>query len=201
MSFFSNLFKRRSTTMKEMAAELAMDYYESDEQELIHGLAGFKLFQRGRRRRVNNLLSLIDSGQGFEICIFDYAYTIGGGQSNSRKKQTVFMVRSSGLNLPIFHLKPKHMLHKLGEYIGWTKDIIFESHPVFSEAYLLQGNQEIDIRHVFHTDLLDFFSREASWHLEGYGNEFLLFRDSGRMDKEEMRNLFDKGEYVYSLLR
>lgn len=187
--------------MKEMAAELAMEYYESDEQELVHSLAGFKLFQRGRRRRVTNLLSFIDEGQGYEMCIFDYAYTTGGGKSSSRRKQTVFMVRSSDLNLPIFHLKPKHMLHKLGEYIGWTKDIIFESHPVFSEAYLLQGNQEIDIRYVFHTDLLDFFSREEGWHLEGYGREFLLFRDSGKMNKEEMLNLYNKGEYVFGLLR
>jgi len=130
MSFLSNLFKGRSTTMKEVAMELGMNYYESDEEELIHGLAGFKVFQRGRSRKVRNLLSHIDSQQGHELCIFDYSIVTGGGKNRRKKYMTIFMVRSSGMDLPLFQLKPKYFYHKIGEYIGWTKDIAFDTHPV-----------------------------------------------------------------------
>lgn len=201
MSFLSRIFKGRSTTMKEVAMELGMNYYESDEEELVHSLAGFKVFQRGRSRRVRNLLSHIEPQQGHELCIFDYSIVTGGGKNRSKRHFTIFMVRSSEMNLPLFQLKPKHFFHKVGEYIGWTKDIGFDTHPIFTQNYLLQGNQEIDIRHVFHTDLLDFFSREEGWYLEGFGSDMLFYRENGRAKKEAIPNLFDKGEYVYSLLR
>ena len=111
------------------------------------------------------------------------------------------MARSAQMRLPLFQLKPKHFYHKFGEYLGFTKDIYIDTHPIFSENYLLTGNQEIDIRHTFHTDLLDFFSRENGWYLEGFGNELLLYREEGRVKKEELANLLDKGEYMLHLLR
>ena len=202
MSFFSNLFGQRKKEMQQVAYQLGMDYYDSDEQELIHSLAGFKLFQRGRSRKVSNLLSHIDSGQGNEICIFDYRFRTGGGKSSSKHITTVFFVRSSGLNLPLFHLKPKNFFHKVGEYIGWTKDIAFESHPDFSDQYLLQGHHEIDIRHVFNSDMLHFFTNEPNWYLEGFGNQMIFYREGKRkMSVDAIPNLYDKGLYVYGRLR
>ena len=201
MSFFSGLFGKRKKEMQALAYQLGMEYYESDEQELVHGLAGFRLFQRGRSRKVSHLLSRIDRAAGNETCIFDYRFRTGGGNSNRTHKTTVYFVKASDLKLPPFQLKPKNFLHKIGEYIGWTKDIAFDSHPTFTDQYLLQGDQEIDIRHLFHTDMLNFFSTEKDWYLEGYGNQMLFYREGKRMSIDAIPNLENKGEYLYGLLR
>ncbi|HHS95115.1 MAG TPA: hypothetical protein ENJ45_00885, partial [Phaeodactylibacter sp.] len=176
MSFFSNLFKSRSKTMRELAFQLGMEYYDSDDNELVHSLSGFKLLQKGRSPRVTNLLSLIEEGKEQEFCLFDYRCRTGTSKNRRTKYTTVFLARSARLHLPLFYLKPKNFLHKVGEYIGWTKDIAFDSHPIFSDSYYLQGNSEIDIRQLFNTDLLNFFSREKTWYLEGFGSDFIFYK-------------------------
>jgi carbonic anhydrase len=187
--------------MKETAFQLGMQYYDNDEGELVRSLSGFKLFQRGQSRKVTNILSIIERERGHELSLFDFSITLGGGKNQSKRKLTAFLVRSAHLRLPLFYLQPKNLMHKIGEYIGLTKDIGFDSHRIFTDSYLLQGNQEIDIRHVFNTDLLDFFSREEGWFLEGYGNDLLFYRESGYAKIAEVPGLFDKGEYLYSLFR
>ncbi len=187
--------------MQQLAYQLDMDYYESDDQELVRGLTGFKLFQRGRSRKVTNLLSRIDTENDNETCIFDYRFRTGGGKSSKTHRTTVFFVKASDLSLPAFQLKPKNFFHRIGEYIGWTKDIVFDSHPEFSNQYLLQGHQEIDIRHVFTSDMLHFFTAEKDWHLEGLNNYLIFYMEGNRMNEKEVPHLLDTGNYVYRMLR
>ncbi len=200
MSFFSELFGSRKKEMQQLADQLGMLYYPSDDRELVNGLTGFKLFQRGRSRRVTHLLSRIDESRDSETCIFDYRFRTGGGNNSRTHHTTVFFVRASDLNLPLFQLKPKHFFHRIGEYIGWTKDIAFESHPDFTGQYLLQGHQELDIRHVFHSDLLHFFTAEKDWWLEGFNNQMLFYKEGKRTSVGAIPSFYDTGLYVYDML-
>ena len=52
MSFFSNLFNRRKREMQKIAEQLSMDYYPNDDSGMIDYLEDFKIFSKGRSKKL-----------------------------------------------------------------------------------------------------------------------------------------------------
>lgn len=146
-----------------------MDQDEFGEKAL---LSCFELFSK-RRGKIRNLCQSKSDVAEARYSIFDFKYTVAYGNTVRTFDQTVFFANSKKLGLPEFIMKPEHFGHKLGKYLGWD-DINFENYPVFSDKYLLKGDDQDFIRHTFNDNVLRFFSNTSGWTVEA-ANYYLIF--------------------------
>ncbi|MFT6147645.1 MAG: hypothetical protein ACJAUH_000322 [Saprospiraceae bacterium] len=177
-----------------------MSYAETDDWGLMELLKDFELFQKGRRRKISNVLHSVDDFLELNISIFDYEYVIGKNKKRNRKQQTVFFLRSRSLGLPEIYMRPENFLHRIANYLNLSQDIDFEEFPKFSKQYLLQGEDEEYIRHIINEEVLQFFTKEKGWTLEAI-NFFLMFHHHNKLLKPwEIKQLFKKGMKLHEIL-
>ena len=198
-SWFGKKSRERGSALKEIAARLDLSYSPADKIQVWNLLSDFKLFKRGSRRNVRNLIWKDDHQLDIKIRIFDYHYTISTGNSSSTFKQTVFFVQSKSLGLPKFYMRPEHFLHKIGGWLG-IEDIDFTSHEVFSDHYHLKGEEEGIIRDTFTEDVLHYFTFEKDWYLEGLNYYLIVYKDKKRIEPDQIANFYGKGKMMFDLL-
>ena len=129
----------------------------------------FKLFTRGRSKNRKNVMSGETNNVSVMMC--DYRYTTGSGKNSSTHTQTICIIRDSVLDLPgIFMRREMGFFDKLGEMFG-GQDIDFADDPVFSKAFVLQGDNEEEIRQIFTPELRSM--------LAGRSKEFSSFEAVG----------------------
>jgi len=189
----------RAEAMEKVARQLGMTYTAKDEYGYKSLLADFKLFQKGTSKKIINLLHKKEEGFELEIFIFDYHYVISSGKSSVKYKQTVFFIKSKKLGLPQFSLQPEHFFHRIGTYLG-MQDIDFESHPEFSDQYLLKGEDEDLIREKLDENFRSFFTIEKNWTLEGIGYFMVFYANKKLLPPEEITDFYAKGKEIYGLL-
>lgn len=188
--------KKRGKSMKAQAVRLGWSYAPKAGLSDIPSADAFHLFNIGRSRRVKNLMQ--GGGEDLHTAVYDYQYTVGGGQSSHTVSQTVFQFQSARLNLPAFILKPENVFHKIGQSFGY-QDIDFDSYPEFSKRYLLRGGDEERIRKLFNPDMLVRFESEEKGLVVEAGSQILICYRSGKRVKpealyrsfEHMRSLYD----------
>ncbi|MCP4154416.1 MAG: hypothetical protein GY757_42220 [bacterium] len=178
---FTYLEKRRREGLQNVAGELGLTYTPNFDDNA--GLLRFKLFNKGSSRKANNLLSGKFDGHTYKI--FDYKYTIrhsSGAKSNSSTyRQTVAYVNFKEKRLAGFLLGPERFFHKIGTTFG-MQDIDFEDSPGFSKHYLLQGENEEEIRAFFKPALLEYFrEKKITATIESQGNKLILFKKNKRI--------------------
>ncbi|GJM34512.1 MAG: hypothetical protein DHS20C18_35130 [Saprospiraceae bacterium] len=191
----------RKEALERVAFNMGMKYLPKDEWGQYRLLKDFRLFRRGRHRRITNLLIKRDESLELTLNVFDYRFVIGGGNHHRRIKQTVFFIESKKLGLPDFLMKPEKLFHKLGEYLG-MQDIDFEAFPDFSNQYLLQGDDEDYIRSVLgKPDFLRFFTTEKNWSLEGSNYYLIFYRRKKILAPAEIQNFVEKGMKIFKILK
>jgi hypothetical protein len=192
--------KYRSAEIKQLASRLGMDYAAKDEWGILNLLTDFRLFRRGYSKRITNVLAVKDSMMDSHLRIFDYKFTIGGGNSRRRIRQTVFFVDSKELGLPHFSMRPENFFHRIGERLG-MQDIDFVEYPSFSHQYLVKGEDEGLIRSVMSKDVLQFFTLERYWSVEGMNYYFIFYKWNKILPAEEVQELHKKGLRVFEMLK
>ncbi|MEA5464941.1 hypothetical protein [Leptothoe sp. PORK10 BA2] len=150
------LDRKRTEAIKQLAYTLGFDYREHPQAHLPHTIWQFDLFNKGRRRRLKNLIQGIQNDA--RVSIGEYRYTTGSKKSKNTHSQTVVFIESDQLNLPSFLLTSENAFHKIGNLFGY-KDIDFDSHPEFSSQYLLRGSDEDRVRELFHEGVLNVYRR------------------------------------------
>ncbi len=186
--------------MAELADQLHLDYQSHDRYDLLDTMPrSFKLFKKGRRKRIKNLMSSDNAWHDAEVFIFDYHYVVGGGNSTRLVRQTAFLLRSQRLHLPELMMQPENIFHKIGDVLG-MQDIDFDEFPKFSSNYLLKGPNENWIRQTMHESLLHFFTVEKNWSLEMVGDEVLFYRAGRRLSPGNIHDFFEKGLTICDLL-
>lgn len=190
----------RKDSMMQTAGALKMQYQERDEWGFINQLKDFKLFNKGGRRRIKHQLIDKDNVSETEKRIFDYHYTISTGKSSRKFRQTVFFIQSPHLGLPHFFMRPEHFFHQVGEWLGY-KDIDFEAYPTFSKNYFLTGQDEEFIRANMNDKVLNFFTLNQGWHLEGVNYYMILYKKNKIFTPQQIQDLFKKGDFLFEKLR
>ena len=190
----------RQQQFERLAYQLDMEYSPKDEWGLKTLLKDFKLFRRGGRKRIKNLLHPQSELHQLDTRIFDYQFTISTGNSSRTFKQTVFFVESKSLGLPQFWMKPESFFHKVGAFLGF-EDIDFEEYPKFSENYYLKGEDEEYIRSTLNDEFLKFFSVEKKWYLEGLNYYMIFYRFNDLLPPHEVKNLHEKGLQLAEMLK
>jgi hypothetical protein len=147
--------------------------------------------------------------------MFGYEYTVTGSESSSTYRQTVAVFRSNELSLPEFELRPRSIVEtfKIVETIkalvGKDEDIKFDTCPAFSESYVLRGNDESAIRHVFSPSVLEYFERHKGLSVEGRNETLICYvaeshnTDIGylgaRAKPDEIKFFLDEGRVIFNL--
>jgi hypothetical protein len=130
--------------------------------------------------------------------VFDYRYTISTGKSARTFKQTVLFINSKHLSMPEMLMKPEYFFNKIGNWLGLQQDIDFEEHKVFSDNYLLQGEDEPRIRRTMdQEDVLRFFTIEKDWHLESVGFFMIFYQHDRLILPNEIKHLFERGMLLF----
>ncbi len=139
-------------------------------------VSSFKLFSRGRERRLTNVV--FGPQDGVTVSVGDYRYTVDRGRSARTHHQTLCVVRVPGLDLPHFFVRRQVMLvDDLGKLLG-GQDLNFEEDPDFSKAWVLQTEgDEHHVRRVFHPRARMAFTAGLagkSPEVEAHGDALLL---------------------------
>ena len=100
--------KKRRERFIEAAQEMGLQSYPDGDPELMNRFAGFKLFSRGRARKMKNVIQG-DSGE-VKIATFDYQFTTGRGKQTRTHYQSVVSLQSNEIQCPEFTMRPKNCL-------------------------------------------------------------------------------------------
>lgn len=153
--------KKRIAELKDVAESLGFEFVAKDNSEYLKSLKTLNSFSRiGRSQKILNLMRSRSSN--IEVTIFDHTYVIHAGEHSHTRKQSVICFQSEAFSLPDFALAPKKFWNKIGGMLG-RQNIEFNTHPAFSENYLLRGDDVDAVREVFTPPVLEYFEE----HLAG----------------------------------
>lgn len=197
--FFTHRYeKKRTAQFAKLAGDLQLEFHALGFGPTRLPVVELHLFDRGRGQEARNLLW--GEIEGTELAIFDYRYVTGYGKDKRVHKQTVLSFHSSDLKLPKFELRPEGFFHKVGQAFGYA-DIDFPSHPIFSERFLLRGEDEEAVRILFSPDLLNLFESQPGISVEGAGDRMIIYRKRRRRKPEDVRAFFEEGLPFFQLLQ
>ena len=108
--------KRRTKSLKEVAEKLFRLHPQGRLQQFLDG---FPLHARGYGKKLSGLMR--GRSASFDVALFDYRYTIGGGKTSQTRQQSVVWFQSSGLDLPDFSLAPRSFWHTVRRWFGQAK--------------------------------------------------------------------------------
>ena len=185
--------RKRRTAVAQVAEQLGLSYADGS-ADLQAELSSLPLFSRGRSRQIHSIIH--GDTEAVAVSVFDYHYTVSSGKNSHTYRQTVVCVRSPGMALPQFELKPQTFLHGIGKLFGY-QDIDFPSHPKFSKAFVLRGVHEKAVRKLFTADLLSFCETKLRINVEGRGEYLVFYRASKRVKPEQFRDLMSEGFAVF----
>lgn len=190
--------KKRTAELKDTAASLGFEFIPKDNSEYLKSLKTLNSFSRiGRSQKILNLMR--GRSSNIEVTIFDHTYVISTGEHSHTRKQSVICFQSEAFSLPDFTLAPKKFWNKIGSMLG-RQSIEFNTHPAFSENYLLRGDDIDAIREVFTPPVLEYFEEHLGYNAEGSGNQLLLYKASKRIPPAETTAFLEEGLQALSLL-
>ncbi len=190
--------KKRLEAFEAAANELGLAYTAGESGNFLTQLDPFELFNKGHSKKLTNLIQA--ETEEVRISVFDYKYTTGSGKNQSTSKQTVVSLESPRFNLPTFKMRPEGMFDKVGSALGF-QDIDFETHPDFSNLFVLQGPNEEQIRKFFDDKLLTFFEGRRGLNLEAKSSGALIFyRSRKRIKAEEIRSKLEEAYEIFGMM-
>jgi len=190
---FLHLEKKRANALQAIAAEIGLQFSATHHEDLSASMQKFPLFNKGRGRKIRNVMST--ETDIARLTIFDYQYRTGGGDNSRTHRQTVVALESEALRLPSFSLRPESVFHKIGAAIG-MQDIDFEEHADFSDNFVLTGDEQL-VRQFFDNGLLNEFAKRQGISVETAPGSFIYFR-TRRCKPEQIREYMSQAYAIYS---
>jgi hypothetical protein len=190
--------KKRTEALRTAAQDMRLDFSRLPDPQLLSPLRAFPLFSQGHSKKAFNVMS--GMADEIQIAMFDYRYTTGGGKNQHTHNQTVVLLKSGSLDVPPFSLKPQNVFHNIGKAFGY-QDIDFESHPIFSEKYLLRSTDELVIREFFTDDILEYYEQRPGLSTEAGGDRLIFFRASKKIKPEDLPIFLKEGFHIYTLFK
>jgi len=122
------------------------------------------------------------------------------GAETTTDYESVTALKISGLPvMPKFYMDKETLIDKIADVVG-TEDINFESHPSFSDNYVLKGLNESEVRKFFTEDVLNFFENNLDYYLVSNGKDLMLHQSYKILDTKEIDELLNKGTELIKCL-
>ena len=188
--------RKRTEALAQVAAEKKMGFLAKGDGTLREKMKTFALFNKGHSRKLKNVMKA--DTEIAQLCIFDYQYTVGGGQNSRTYVLSVASFESDEMQLPDFSLRPEGFFQRLGAAFG-MQDIDFKDHPEFSNRFVLTGKDESAIRRFFDSEILELFAQRKGVCVETIPRLFIYVRP--RKKPSEIQEFMDEAFSVYSAFR
>lgn len=189
--------QKRRESLEAAAQEMGLRYSADGDPQLFAFTQKFSACNTGRRRKLYNLIE----GETDEllIAIFDFTYTTGSGKNSRTHNHTMVMLRSVQLKNPPFTMRPENFFDRIGSALGF-QDIDFETHPVFSESFVLKSPEEVATRNFFNANLLEHFEQKKGVSVEADIGAMIFYRPGKRAAPEEVKDLFEEAYVVFGAM-
>lgn len=191
------LRRKRTAALGQVAANLGLEFDPLDSDGKLQSLSLFKLFSKGRKKQIVNVVQGGDIDR--RLAMFDYEYVTGHGRSKIRWVTTVLSVQMAPMQLPQFSIRRKRFTDAI---VGWFRDnnINFPSLPSFSSRHLLLGQNGEAVRTLFNEKMLDFCERNPDLQIEGAGQTLLCYRTGKRVPPTQLGDFLSRGlEFATSM--
>ena len=182
--------RRHARAMKRLSETIGFSYmlHVEDDEAFLQSFSRLPLFTRGRTRDVWNIMK--GRIQDFEVTVMEFRYSYNSSSTKSTGEvstQTVVILESDLLNLPSFSLTPHKTSTELGKKFFSAlmpalaqftpQDINFDSHPLFSKLYLLQGTRKNEdaVRKLFNRDVIRYYELQKGLCTDGAGNTIMCY--------------------------
>jgi hypothetical protein len=189
--------RKRREGLETVATELGLTFLPEGDPAIQEQVNGFGLFNQGRSRQITNLIK--GTTDEVEIAIFDYRYVTGSGKHQTTHNQTVASLRSHLLNVPSFAMRPEGMFDKIGSVLGY-QDIDFESHPEFSQMFVLKSDNEQQVREFFGPEILEFFETQRGISVEARAGALIFYRPRSRATPDQIKDLLSQAYGVFGVM-
>ena len=188
--------KKRREQLAELADELGLVFQPEGNTQLHTQVSSFALMGQGRERKMANLIH--GETDEVRIALFDYQFTTGSGKQKTTHKQTVASLQSTSLECPHFTMRPEGMFDKIGGAFG-MQDIDFESHPEFSNMFVLKGD-ETQIRKFFTPEVLSFFETQKGISVEARPGALIFYRTRSRVKPAQIKDLLTQAYHIFGFM-
>ena len=199
--------KRHARAMKMFSETIGFSHMPSveDDEAFLQQFSRLPLFSRGRNQAVWNIMK--GHVQDFEVTIMEFRYSYNSSSTKSTGEistQTVVILESGTLNLPSFSLTPHKTSTELGKKIfstlmptlaqGAPQDIDFDSYPLFSKFYLLQGTRKNEdaVRKLFDRDVIRYYEIQKGLCTEGSGKTIMCYFLGKELKPEGIPSFLDQ---------
>jgi len=182
--------KLRMAAFEQLAADMELPF-DPDALGMLDRLKGLNLMKVGALN-VRNLI--FENAGDLRTSIFDLYYNSGG----YRGLLTVVAFEPAGINAPAFLLlQQSSFFQKAGSFLHGRKDINFESHPTFSEMFMLSGPREQIIRDFFTPARLTFFETKARHCVEVTSRMIIVYKVDNEIRPESVKDLLTSAREIY----
>ena len=129
------------------------------------------LLSAGYQQKMINFI--FGSYGGFEVVSFEFHYE--PDDDSPWVFNHIVLVSCSDFTLPEFTIRPEKFIDKANAVLG-TQDIDFEDFPGFSKRFVLQGPDEISIRHFLAPRIMHWFEKHPKSHVEAWNKAFIFWQ-------------------------
>ena len=190
----SHFDKKRTEALRAVATDIGLQFLATKDEELLAKMNAFPLFNKGRSRKIKNVMTT--ETDIARLTIFDYQYTTSSGKNSHTHHHTVVSMESDALSLPHFSLSPEGFFQRVGAAIG-MQDIDFEAHPEFSSSFVLKADNEQSVRMFFDAEVLKFLAQRKGICVESAPGAFIYFRGA-RRKPEQVHEFMNEAFTIYS---
>ena len=208
--------RRHARAMKQFSKTIGFSYmpHVEDDEAFLQQFSRLPLFARGKNQDVWNIMK--GHVQDFEVTIMEFRYSYNSSSTKSTGEistQTVVILKSDTLNLPSFSLTPHKTSTELGKKIFSAlmptfsqfipQDIDFDSHPLFSEFYLLQGTRKNEdaVRKLFNHEVIRYYEIQKCLCTDGAGNTIMCYSLGEQLTPEDISSFLDQSIEVCEMFQ
>jgi len=188
----------REAQLKKIAKQTGLSYTQKEEFGLINLLKDFRLFQKGIKKKIQNILRDKSNLYESDYQVFDYQYTMLNEETEQNYHQTVFFVQSKQLALPHFYIHPTTSFNEIGDYLG-IEGIDSVGFRSFLGDYCLKGEGASQMRKNVSDELTSFLTFEKDWHIEGVNYYMVIYKEHKIVPTTELIAFYEKGRQIVNI--
>lgn len=192
----SSTLTSRQKEFRDIAKELGWKFHAPKMRDKL-GLRKFRYFRFRKIDKVYNVFT--GEHDPLLIRLMDTEYHQGEFIAQENFKMTVLTIKLNK-QLPSFTLEKEWIFDRLPVF-GDFEDIDFTSHPEFSKKYKLKATDEQKVREFFSKELLEFFEKNDTYHIEAHSNGILIFEKERLATISEIKKLIQFGTELVNQLK
>ncbi len=169
--------------------------------EDIEDYSNWQFYALSIRKRIVSIKNILSFNEGhINYNVADM--TVQEGAMTTAERDSVTVVKMSGIKgVPNFYMHKTYLTDKIKESFG-NEDINFESHPKFSDKFVLRTDkQEKEVREFFTPELLTYFEQFDDCYFSGNGKDLVFHMGDKLLSVEEIEDLINNAKQIISKLK